>query len=103
MTPDWNNQFVSAFKNFNFANKKLAVPYHLYKWPQHVEQILQVDPGVRFVSINSDCDDYLVKMDFLRKIWLRKLTNKDLPEIKILICFNYTLIFVPNNTLPLIV
>jgi hypothetical protein len=84
MTPDWDNQFISAFKNFNFANKKLAAPYHLYKWPGHVEQILQVNPAVRFVNINSDRDNYLVKMDFLRKIWLRKLTNKDLPEIKIL-------------------
>lgn len=83
-TPDWDSQFATVFENFNHNNKKLAAPYHLYKWPNHVEQILQINPAVRFVNINSANDDYLVKMDFLRKIWLRKLTKKDLPEIKTL-------------------
>jgi hypothetical protein len=79
---DWEEQFTSRFNDFIIKHSNLAVPYHLYKWKNQVDQILSTAPQTRFVKIDSCQDDYTVKIDFLRKIWLKKLTLKDLPEIK---------------------
>jgi hypothetical protein len=53
----------------------IAVPYHLYKWPQHVGDILDLVPHARFVRIN--CDQYLdrVNVEFQRKVQDRAITN----------------------------
>lgn len=84
ITPNWKEHFVESFNTFISNHSHIAAPYHLYKWNDHVDQILSIAPSTRFIKIDSQQDDYTVKLDFLRKVWLRKLKQSDLPEIKFL-------------------
>jgi len=77
---DWGDRFPVFFQLFLKICKdqnisRLAVPYHLYKWPRHVDHILDQVPHARFVKIN--CDRYAdqVYADFQRKILDRPLKN----------------------------
>jgi len=83
MNSTWDENFANEYSKIK--NDIKVVSYHLYKFPHHIDIIRGIDPAVRFVKINSDNNDKLIKYDFLRKIYLRKFTNKDLQEIKTLI------------------
>ena len=83
MNSNWNEDFANEYNKIQ--NDINVVPYHLYKFPHHIDIIRSLDPAVRFVKINNNDNDKLIKYDFLRKIYLRKFTNKDLHQIKILI------------------
>jgi hypothetical protein len=83
MNSTWNEDFASEYNKIQ--NDIKVIPYHLYKFPHHIDIIRSIDPTVRFVKINSNDNDTLIKYDFLRKIYLKKFTNKDLQQIKILI------------------
>lgn len=70
---DWDQRFLVYFRMFlNVCKtqniKQLAVPYHLYKWPEHIDLILKELPNTRFVKIN--CEDYVERVcaDFQRKV-----------------------------------
>lgn len=73
INPDWSTGFARYFQLFLQACRdqnihRLAIPYHLYKYPIHVSQILEILPHTRFVKINcNDCVDK-VHSDFQRKI-----------------------------------
>lgn len=78
--PDWDQRFPIYFRMFldlcqTQGINQLAIPYHLYKWPRHVDLILEKLPNTRFVKIN--CEHYLpqVHADFQRKILDRPLVN----------------------------
>ena len=63
---------------------RLAVPYHLYKWPHHMDTISEMFP-TRFVKINVEGYEHTVQTDFERKVWFRKMTKQDVGEVKFLL------------------
>ena len=84
--PDWDNKF--NYKLDDFITKcnqksinKIAVPYHLYKFPHHIDIIKNKLP-VRFVKINCGEYENLVKLDFIKKICFRQLDASKFDEIK---------------------
>jgi hypothetical protein len=86
---DWQQNFVGYLKMFNqlcahASVQKIAVPYHLWKYPEHVH-ILQEMNQARFVRINCDGYQADVFLDFRRKVLDRKLTHGDFDEIKFLL------------------
>jgi hypothetical protein len=83
MNSNWDEDFANEY--CKIKNDIKVVSYHLYKFPHHIDIIRNIDPAVRFVKIDSNSNDKLIKYDFLRKVYLKKFTNKDLHEIKILI------------------
>ena len=88
VTPDWDLNFDTYFLRFlsnckNQSIDKIAVPYHLYKWPAHVEKIKKIVKNARFVKIN--CKQYFreIQSDYDRKISLRVI--QDFSELKFLL------------------
>lgn len=86
---DWNTNFSSYLSQFQKectarAVTKIAVSYHLYHYPQHIEVFCAAGP-TRFVRIN--CQDYLDKIyaDFERKVSDRPLSSQDWPEVKFIL------------------
>ena len=82
--PDWNYNFANYVQDFLIMCeqqniKSLAVSYHLYKWPDHVKILSQVQ--ARFVKINSQGHEKQIRKDFDRKVLQRLLTKNDLPEV----------------------
>lgn len=73
--PDWNTNFEYYFNQFKQSvTGSWAVPYHLYKWPQHID-IIKQHPGTRFVKINSKEDSGIVCLDFIRKVYRSPVPN----------------------------
>lgn len=88
VTPDWDLNFETYFLRFlsnckNQSIDKIAVPYHLYKWPSHVKKIKNIVNNARFVKIN--CEQYLqeIQSDYDRKVLLRVI--QDFSELKFLL------------------
>lgn len=80
VNPDWDAKFETYLETFldhcNENNvKQIAVPYHLYKWPEHVEKILKKINHTRFIKIN--CDKHIDKifLEFDRKVLSRPIQN----------------------------
>jgi hypothetical protein len=88
--PDWNQNFKQQF--LHFADKcaahgisNIAVPYHLYKFPEHVDTIKSCLPGTRFIKINHSASRHqTIVLDFFKKVWFKKLSASNLVEIKYL-------------------
>ena len=102
ITPDWAMNFAKYFQAFldNCALQQItsiAVPYHLYKWPDHVDTITSYVPQTQFVKINSHSHRDKVDADFRRKVLDRPIT--DFKELQFLLS-NRDKPFV-NNTLKL--
>jgi hypothetical protein len=77
---DWDQAFPKYLRWFlelchQQGINELSVPYHLHKWPQHVDIILSQIPQARFVRIN--CNHYVdqVYADFQRKVLDRPITE----------------------------
>lgn len=90
VVPDWNDNFKNYLeKFFNECQRSevenIAVPYHLYKWPGHVDVLKDALPAARFLRINCIGHEQHILQDFRYKIWNRKLTNADFLEIKFLL------------------
>jgi hypothetical protein len=86
---DWDENFANYLQIFlkecnSQGVSQLAVPYHLYKYPQHVE-ILGQYCATRFVRINCDGYQKQVFDDFKRKVLNRVLQARDFNEIKFLL------------------
>jgi len=86
---NWNLEFDAHFANWlAMCNqqliKKISVPYHLYKWPHHVQKIKSHVPHARFIRINVINHLDIVMADFERKVLNCKLTIKDIHEISFL-------------------
>jgi len=89
--PNWNQNFKQEF--LSFADKcmahcisNIAVPYHLYKFPEHIDTIKSCVPTTRFIKINCSASRYqTVVLDFFKKVWFKKLSASNLAEIKYLI------------------
>lgn len=87
---DWNKNFSQYLKEFiNHCTKhdikSIAVPYHLYKWPNHVNIIKDIIYPARFVKINSTGNESKINNDFQKKVLRRTLGIKDLNEIQFLL------------------
>lgn len=73
ITQDWDENFATYLDTF-LSNcdqqgiNDLAVPYHLYKWPNHVKIMLDQLPQTRFVKINCETHNQQVNADFQRKV-----------------------------------
>ena len=88
--PDWNQNFKKQFLYFvdmceaqDISN--IAIPYHLYKYPNHVDTIKLYHPNTRFVKINYNVSqNHNIALDFFRKVWFKKINGSDLAEIKFL-------------------
>jgi hypothetical protein len=85
---DWDSNFESYLSIFltncdQHNIKQIAVPYHLYKWPEHVEKILKIVNHTKFIKIN--CDSYIDKIfvEFDRKVLSRHID--DLSEFQFLL------------------
>lgn len=86
----WNEQFFNFFQNFlsNCQDRgitQIAIPYHLYKWPNHVKIIRDCCPFVRFVRINCNRYKNEIAADFQRKVLLKKLGPADFGLIKFML------------------
>jgi hypothetical protein len=85
---DWDSKFENYFETFlmhcnQHKIKKIAVPYHLYKWPNHVKKILEKVNNTRFVKINCDKHTDKVFCEFDRKVLSRSI--KDFSELQFLL------------------
>jgi hypothetical protein len=77
---DWDAKFEIYLETFlNHCNenniKQIAVPYHLYKWPRHVEEILKKINHTRFIKINCDKHVDKIYLEFDRKVLSRPIQN----------------------------
>lgn len=86
---DWQQNFRDYLERFNqlcaeHHVKRIAVPYHLWKYPDHVHVLREINRA-RFVRINCDGYQADVFLDFSRKVLDRKLTHNDFDEIKFLL------------------
>jgi len=86
---DWRKNFNNYLLSFNKeCNKhhvyRIAVPYHLYKYPEHVDIIKKINQA-RFVRINCTGYEAHVNNDFQRKIIDRLLGPKDFAVVKFLL------------------
>jgi hypothetical protein len=84
---DWEENFEQHL-HFFFAKckslniNKIAVPYHLYKWPQHEQLIKKICPTARFVKIDAQYYQDQVLVDHRRKVLDRVLGPADFGEIQ---------------------
>ena len=86
---DWDPRFEHYLHEFiaqcaDQGVAQIAVPYHLWKWPSHVQTLQQHVP-CRFVRINSTGHEQLIYADYKRKILDPVLHKHDLQEIKFLL------------------
>lgn len=83
----WDGHFDENFRNFiNMCNSSIAIPYHLYRWPTHIDIIKNQQPNTRFVKINYSEDRRNdIFLNFARKILFKKFSKFDISEIKFLI------------------
>jgi hypothetical protein len=86
---NWDREFKKHLIKFqdicdSSLISRLAIPYHLYKWPHHIDIISEMFP-TRFVKINAAGYEHTVRADFERKVWFRKMTKKDVGEVKFLL------------------
>jgi hypothetical protein len=87
--PDWADNFSNYLGIFDReclsrSIDKISVPYHLYKWPGHVE-ILQNTYQARFVKINCQGYESQVFHQFRNKVLDRILGKKDFSEVKFIL------------------
>lgn len=87
--PDWRKNFNKYLLMFNdecakCSIRSIAVPYHLYKYPEHVETLEKVNHP-RFVRINCAGYEDQVFSDFRRKVLDRVLGPRDFAEIKFIL------------------
>jgi hypothetical protein len=87
---DWRKNFNKYLLMFNdeCTNRgvqSIAVSYHLYKYPEHVEILKKVNQP-RFVRINCAGYEDQVAWDFRRKVLDRVLGPGDFAEIKFILC-----------------
>ena len=85
---DWDRNFDQYFDNWiKLVDQPgpcgIAAPYHLYKYPHHIEKIKTQWPQTRFVRINAQGYEYLLQKDFERKVSNRPLS--DFEELSFLI------------------
>ena len=86
---DWRKNFNKYLLMFNDECAKrgvqsVAVSYHLYKYPEHVE-ILEKVNHPRFVRVNCTGYEDQVSRDFQRKVLDRVLGPEDFAEIKFIL------------------
>lgn len=86
---DWQKNFKHYLMNFNelcgkHNVQRICIPYHLYKWPDHVE-ILQKINQAKFVRINVEGYESIIEEDFKRKVFYRVLKPQDFAEIKFIL------------------
>lgn len=87
ITVDWVDNFDHYLDKFlNLCNdyqiKNISIPLHLYKFPNLAEKFFKIAREVRFVKINNTGYEDLTVIDFLRKVYLKKVQIKDLNKIK---------------------
>lgn len=86
---DWQQNFENYLIGFNnecanYGVNELAIPYHLYHYPNHVSILSRLNQA-RFVRINCDGYETQVYGDFCRKVLNRVLTVRDFAEIKFIL------------------
>jgi len=87
--PDWRDNFPNYLRIFDREClsrnvSKISVPYHLYKWPSHVEKLKTIYQA-RFVKINCQGYESQVFHQFRHKVLDRILGKKDFSEVKFLL------------------
>ena len=87
---DWGQAFAEFFQNFlttcqSQGITQIAVPYHLYKWPHHVDTIKDCCPHVRFVRINCNGYKDTISAEFQRKVCSKKLGPADFGMVKFML------------------
>jgi hypothetical protein len=86
----WDKKFVDFFQTFLTTCQaqgitRIAVPYHLYKWPHHVNIIKDCCPYVRFVRINCNGYEHEISAEFQRKVCSKKLESEDFGMVKFML------------------
>jgi hypothetical protein len=86
---NWRKNFNKYLLMFNDecarrGIRSIAVSYHLYKYPEHVE-ILETVNQARFVRVNCAGYEDQVARDFQRKVLDRVLGPEDFAEIKFIL------------------
>ena len=90
VTNEWDEKFADFFQTFLTTCQgqgitRLAVPYHLYKWPHHVDTIKNCCPHVRFVRINCKGYEQEISAEFRRKVCSKKLGSEDFGMVKFML------------------
>lgn len=80
---DWRENIEYYLEEFinQITVKQLAVPYHLYKFPEHIEPLQAIADQTHFVKIDS-VGHPNIAFDFVRKVYFKKLDKSHLSEIK---------------------
>jgi hypothetical protein len=88
--PEFFQKFLDLCRHRNIT--EIAIPYHLYKWPQHIKHIIEKVSYARFVKICCKGYEDKIQADFQRKILDRPigdfgelqflLTNQDRNSVK---------------------
>lgn len=86
--PNWDENFEFYLEEFLEHCRQnnidqIAVPYHLYKWPGHVERILKKVANTRFVKINCNKYTDMIYVEFDRKVLSRSI--EDFSELQFLL------------------
>jgi hypothetical protein len=86
---DWRENFNKYLLTFNnecarHGIRSIAVPYHLYKYPEHTETLARVNHA-RFVRVNCTGYELQVASDFQRKVLNRVLGSTDFAEVKFIL------------------
>lgn len=78
------NQYLLDFLKLCAAQqiKNVCVPYHLYKHPRHIQELLKIFPPTRFIKIGCDINNQLPKFDFIRKVLLTKFSKHNISKLK---------------------
>lgn len=87
ISADWDENFDFYINDFLNQCKQLgvdsvAISYHLHKFPNHITIINQHIPQVRYVKIDQTNCEYLIKLDFIRKILFREFKSQNWDELK---------------------
>lgn len=87
---EWDEEFVDFFQTFlttcqSHGITQIAVPYHLYKWPHHVDVIKDCCSHVRFVRINCHGYEQEISAEFQRKVCAKKLGPADFGIVKFML------------------
>lgn len=87
VTPNWDLHFefyLNKFLELCEQNhiKNISIPYHLYKSPKLGEQFQKIAHIVRFIKINDVGYEQQTAFNFLRKIYLKNISNQEFRKIK---------------------
>lgn len=84
---NWDIEFVEQAHLFlaqctQQQVKNLAISYHLYFHPGHIELLKPLSKHTQFITIDSTGHEQMVKMEFIRKVLFNSISKQKIKEVK---------------------